>query len=76
MRGKKLLEAYQFGFMLLSHYNQMRSWQDAGEARLARARAEQIAEMQMRAMLDANPSGQLGNAQIDDEAVLRESGLL
>lgn len=76
MKGKKLLEAYQFGFMLFSHYNQVLSWQDAKEARLARIRAEQIAEAQLRTMLDANPSGQLGNAKLDDETALRESGLL
>jgi hypothetical protein len=76
MNRKKLLEAYQFGFMLLTHYNQVRSWQDAAEARIARMRAEETAQAQLRAMLDANPSGQLGNARLDDETVLRESGLL
>jgi hypothetical protein len=76
MKAKTFLDGYQFGFMLLSHYNQMRAWQDAAEARVARRRAEALAAEQAQAMLDANPSGQLGRAKLNDEGALRRSGLL
>lgn len=76
MSLRRLLELYQFVHMLESHYQQRLAWEDAQQARLARLRAEAQAAAQSRAMLDANPSGQLGNARLDDETALRESGLL
>lgn len=72
----KLVSVYQFFWMLESHAQQRLAWQDAEEMRVARARAEARAEAQMRAMLDANPSGQLGRARLNDEDALREAGLL
>lgn len=44
--------------------------------RIARERSEAIAAEQARAMLDANPSGQLGRSQLDDEEALKSAGLL
>lgn len=72
----KIMEIYQFFWMFESHAQQRLAWQDAEEARAARARAEALAAAQLRAMLDANPSGQLGHARLDDEDSLRDSGLL
>lgn len=67
---------YQFIWMMESHYHQRLAWEDAREARIARQRAETQAAAQLQAMMDANPSGQLGNAEIDDLAALKSSGLL
>lgn len=72
----RFVEIYQFFWMLESHRAQRMAWKDAAEARLARARAEAQAAAQLQAMLDANPSGQLGNARLNDEDALRRSGLL
>ena len=72
----RVIELYQLFWMLRSNYEQTKAWKDADEARLARDRAEQQAAEQLRAMLEANPSGQLGNASIDDDEAIRESGLL
>lgn len=72
----RIMEIYNFFWMFESHYAQRLSWQDAEEMRIARARAEEQAAARLQAMLDANPSGQLGNAQLDDEQALRDSGLL
>lgn len=72
----RLVEIYQFFWMLESHAQQRLAWEDAEQMRIARARAEAQAAAQLRAMLDANPSGALGHAALDDEEVLRESGLL
>ncbi|WP_421993938.1 hypothetical protein [Roseococcus sp.] len=69
-------EFVQFFWMFESHAQQRRAWQDADEARVARARAEARAEAQSRAMLDANPSGALGDARLDDPYNLNDSGLL
>lgn len=69
-------EFYQFCWMLESHYQQRLAWEDAREARIARERAEAQAAAQLQAMLEANPSGQLGNAEIDDLTALKTSGLL
>ena len=71
-----LLRLYEIYWMFLSHSEQRKAWQDAAEARLSRARAENLAAAQLEAMLDANPSGQLGNAQLNDPENLRASGLL
>lgn len=77
MKGFRFfMEAYQFFWMLESHGQQRLSWEDAAEARIARARAEARAATQLQAMLAANPSGQLGHAKLDDEDALREAGLL
>lgn len=72
----KLLQFYQFVWMLESHAQQRLAWEDAEKARIARERAERVAAEQSRAMLDANPSGQLGQSMLDDEAALRRAGLL
>lgn len=72
----KLVELYQFFWMLKSHSQQRLAWEDAAEGRLARMRAEAQAAAQLRAMLAANPSGQLGHAKLDDEDALHRSGLL
>ena len=67
---------YQFFWMFESHHQQRLAWEDAATARIARLRTEAMAAAQLRAMLDANPSGQLGNAKLDDPAALDASGLL
>lgn len=72
----KIMGVYNFLWMLESHAAQRMAWQDAEDMRIARLRAEEQAAAQLQAMLEANPSGQLGNAQLDDEIALRESGLL
>lgn len=72
----KLVQVYQFFWMLESHAAQRLAWEDAEAMRLARLRAEQQAAAQMRAMLIANPSGSLGHARLDDEQALREAGLI
>jgi hypothetical protein len=72
----KLVSIYQFFWMLESHYQQGLAWEDAAEARLARARAEELAAAQLAAMLEANPSGQLGSSELNDTEKLRRSGLL
>lgn len=76
MSVRRLVEIYQFFWMLESHAQQRLAWEDAAEARIARDRAEAQAAAQLQAMLDANPSGQLGNAQLNDPQRLEDSGLL
>ena len=77
MKGVRFfMEAYHFLWMLESHAHQRLGWEDAQQARIARVRAEQRAAAQLRAMLIANPSGQLGDAKLNDEDRLREAGLL
>lgn len=76
MSLRQLMELHQFLWSLESHHQQRLAWGDAAHARIARARAEAQAQAQLAAMLDANPSGQLGHARLDDETALRESGLL
>jgi hypothetical protein len=72
----RLVQIYQFFWMLESHAQQRLAWEDAVQMRIARERAEAQAAAQMQAMLIANPSGSLGTAKLDDEDALRESGLL
>ncbi|MGY4748872.1 hypothetical protein ACVNHC_03310 [Pannonibacter sp. Q-1] len=72
----RIMEIYNFAWMLESHAAQRLAWRDAEEMRVARIRAEAQASAQLQAMLDANPSGQLGNAALDDEQTMRDSGLL
>lgn len=72
----KVMELYQFFWMFESHAQQRLAWKDAEQARVARVRAEMQAAAQLQAMLDANPSGSLGNAILNDEEALKDSGLL
>jgi hypothetical protein len=72
----RLMEIYNFLWMLDSHAAQRLAWRDAEEMRVLRVRAEAQAAAQLQAMLDANPSGQLGNAELDDDEAIRNSGLL
>lgn len=76
MKTDKLVRAIQIGWTLYASYQQTRAWRDAQDARVARERAEAQAAAQTRAMLEANPSGQLGHAKLNDEGTLKESGLL
>lgn len=76
MSLRQLMELHQFLFGLESQAAQRLAWEDAEQARIARARAEAIAAARLRAMLDANPSGQLGDAQLNDLDALKRSGLL
>lgn len=76
MKLRPLLEIYEIIWMFQSHHQQRLAWQDAAEARMARARAEAQALAQLEAMLEANPSGQLGHAILNDEKALKEAGLL
>jgi hypothetical protein len=76
MGFRRLVEIYQFIWMLESNAQQRLAWEDAAEARIARMRAEERAESQLQAMLIANPSGALGHAALDDKEALRKAGLL
>lgn len=76
MSLRNLVEIHQFLFSLESQAAQRLAWEDAEEARIARARAEAVAAARLRQMLDANPSGQLGNAKLNDIEALIRSGLL
>jgi hypothetical protein len=67
---------HQFLFSLESQAAQRLAWEDAEQARVARARAEAIAAARLCAMLDANPSGQLGDAKLNNLDALKRSGLL
>jgi hypothetical protein len=76
MSFQRLIAIHQFLFSLESQAAQRLAWEDAAEARIARARAEAAAAARFRQMLDANPSGQLGNGKLNDMEALRRSGLL
>lgn len=76
MSLRALMGFYNFIWMLESHSQQRLAWDDAVQARLARDRAERRALIQHKAMMDANPSGQLGNAQLNDPEALGRSGLI
>lgn len=76
MAFSRIVEIYQFFWMLESHAEQRLAWRDAAEARYSKARAEALAAAQVQAMLDANPSGQLGNARLDDDEALVRAGLI
>lgn len=69
-------DLHRFYWMMRSHSEQKRAWRDAAEARVSRRRAEEQAAAQLKAMLAANPSGQLGSARLNDEDALDQSGLL
>ena len=72
----RIIEIYQFLWSLRANYEQTKAWKDAEQARTARIRAEAQAAAQLQAMLEANPSGQLGNAELNDRQTLKKSGLL
>lgn len=76
MRLHTLLEIHGFLWSLESHAQQRLAWEDAAQARIARMRSEAQAAAQLRAMLDAHPSGSLGHAMLNDPDALRASGLL
>lgn len=76
MSIRTLVDVYQFFWMIESHVQQRLAWEDAAQARLARARAERNAAAQLRAMLLANPSGALGDANLNDVEKLKRSGLV
>lgn len=76
MSLRNLVEIHQFLFSLETQAAQRLAWEDAKQARIARARAEAVAAARLRQMLDANPSGQLGNARLNDIEALIRSGLL
>jgi len=76
MSVRGLVEIYQFFWMLESNAQQRLAWKDAAEMRIARVRAEKQAAAQLAAMLDANPSGQLGDSRLNDDEALKRSGLL
>jgi hypothetical protein len=76
MSIRRYLTLYEIFWMFESHAQQRLSWEDAVQARIARERAEAQAAAQLRAMLNANPSGSLGNARLNDRETLRKSGLL
>lgn len=76
MSLRTLVEIYQFVWSLESHAEQRLAWEDAAQARIARERAEAQAAARLQAMLDANPSGQLGDSKLNDMDKLKESGLL
>lgn len=72
----KFIEIYQFFWMFESHAQQRLAWEDADKARIARERAEAIAAAQTNAMLEANPSGQLGGSLLDNADALKKAGLI
>lgn len=76
MSLNRLVQIYQFFWMIESHAQQRLAWEDAEAMRIARLRAEQQAAAQLQAMLIANPSGQLGHALLNDEQALRDAGLI
>jgi hypothetical protein len=71
----KFVQVVQFVHMMESWHHERLAWEDAKQARYARALAEARAAAQLQAMLDANPSGALGNAKINDIDALKKSGL-
>ena len=73
---REISEIVQFFWMFESHAEQRLAWKDAAEARLARIRAEEAAAAQLKAMLDANPSGSLGHSKLNDIDALKREGLL
>lgn len=67
---------FQFVWMIESRHQQRLAWKDAAKARTARDRAEQQAAAQFAAMLEAHPSGSLGDSRLNDADTLQHSGLL
>lgn len=73
---RHISEYIQFFWMFESQAQQRLAWKDAAQARIARERAERLAAAQLRAMMTTNPSGSLGDAQLNDPDNLSKSGLL
>lgn len=71
-----LIQLYQFCWSLEAHREQRLAWRDAAEARRARLIAEARAAAQHRAMMEANPSGQLGHSALGTRETLQKGGLL
>ncbi|KKB76811.1 hypothetical protein VW29_19390 [Devosia limi DSM 17137] len=69
-------DIYRVYWMLRSHGEQKRAWRDAAQARIARDRAEAQAAARLQDMLNANPSGALGKATVNDSKALKKGGLL
>lgn len=76
MNMRSLLEPFEMFWTLESHEQQRMAWRDAAEARIARSRADELAARQLQAMLDANPTGSLGHAVLNDGETLQRSGLI
>lgn len=76
MSLRTLIDIYQFCWSLEANAQQRLAWQDAADARIAREKSERQAAAQLKAMLDANPSGQLGSSKVNDEQRLKDAGLL
>lgn len=76
MSWGKLVGIYQFFWMLESHSQQRLAWEDAASARIARERAEAQSRAQLQQMLEAHPSGALGDAHLNDDDALRKAGLI
>lgn len=76
MSINRLVQIYQFFWMIESHAQQRLAWEDAEQMRIARLRAEHQAAAQFQAMLIANPSGALGHAKLNDEQALKDAGLI
>lgn len=70
------IQIYQFIWSLEAHREQRLAWRDAAEARRARLIAEARAQAQHRAMMEANPSGQLGRSALGTRESLEKGGLL
>lgn len=70
------IQIYQFIWSLEAHREQRLAWRDAAEARQARTIAEARAQAQHRAMMEANPSGQLGRSALGTRQALEKGGLL
>lgn len=73
---RQITEVIQFFWMFESHRQQRMAWKDAAKARTSRDRAEAQSLAQFHAMLEAHPSGALGDALLDDDDRLKSSGLL
>lgn len=71
-----LIQIYQFVWSLEAHREQRLAWRDAAEARRARLIAEARAQAQHCAMMEANPSGQLGRSALGTRDALKKGGLL
>jgi hypothetical protein len=72
----KLFSYYQMVRSFEVDRHQRLAWEDAEKARIARDKSIETAKEKAQAMLDANPSGQLGRSKLDDEAALKRAGLL
>lgn len=76
MAFRQLTSIIQFFWMLESQRQQRLAWKDAAKARVARDRADAQSAAQFQAMLDAHPSGSLGDSVLNDPETIQQSGLL